>query len=403
MPGREPRTIAVVTSSRADYGHLVWPLRELLAFDHVTVRLIVTGGHLAAAWGETADVIERDGFHVAHRVECHIGSDADAEMGRAIGRGTTRFTDLFEQERPDLLLLVADRFEMLAPAAAALALRIPIAHVEGGDVSEGAIDHAVRNALTAMSHVHFTPTATAARRLMLMGEEPWRVHHVGTPSLDHLRRSPLWTAEEVGRRLDIDVDRPFAVVGFHPVTLDRETTTEADAVFDALGRVDLPLVFCHPNADAGSYDLMRRIETLVAERDDVRRFVNLDPVAYWSLLRNAAVMIGNSSSGIMESPSLRVPAVNIGRRQQGREQAVNVIDVPADADAIVGAVNRAMSADFRAGLSDVVNPYGDGATAPRIARVLSEVPIDERLLEKRARAIADIVGDARDGDGRAGS
>jgi UDP-hydrolysing UDP-N-acetyl-D-glucosamine 2-epimerase len=186
-----PRTIAAVTSSRADYGHLFWPLRAMSERPEIDLRLLVTGAHLSNEFGRTVEVIERDGFPIAERVECLISSDSDVAMAKGIGVATIGFADALARSRPDLLLLIADRYEMLGPAAAALALRIPVVHIEGGEASEGAIDHMVRNALTMMSHVHLTPTPLARRRVIAMGEEPWRVHCTGAPSLDHLRRSRL--------------------------------------------------------------------------------------------------------------------------------------------------------------------------------------------------------------------
>ncbi|MCA9290078.1 MAG: UDP-N-acetylglucosamine 2-epimerase (hydrolyzing), partial [Phycisphaerales bacterium] len=379
----------VVTTSRADYGHLVWPLRELRARPDVDLRLVVLGAHLSPEFGHTVTAIERDGFAVDERLECLLSSDSDVGMAKTIGVATLSLADAFARRRPDLLLLIADRYEMLAPAATALALRIPIAHIEGGEVSEGAVDHAVRNALTMMAHVHLTPTRAARERVIAMGEEPWRVHRVGAPSLDHLVRSTLLDAAATDRALGLDLGRPTVVVAYHPVTLDRNTIAEADAVFDALGRLDEQIVFCFPNADAGSRALIDRARSFCDARADAHLFVNLDHLVYWSVLRRAAVMLGNSSSAIMESPSLALPAVNIGRRQQGRERARNVIDVEADADAIVNAVSVARSATFRASLAGMTNPYGEGDAGRRIAALLATLTIDDRLLMKRASPVVD--------------
>ena len=195
------RKIAVVTSSRADYSHLYWPLRDLSASDSVDLRIVVMGPHLSPEFGHTFQEIEKDGFAIASRVECLLSSDSDVGMAKSIGVATLGLADLFGAMRPDLLLLIADRYEMLAPASVALALRIPIAHIEGGEISEGAIDDAVRNALTKMSHIHFTSTHAARERVIAMGEEEWRVHRAGAPSLDHLRRSKLLAREELERKL----------------------------------------------------------------------------------------------------------------------------------------------------------------------------------------------------------
>src|SRR5579859_5970509 len=227
----EPRRkIAVVSTSRADYSHLYWPLRALADHPLVDLKLIVLGAHLSPEFGATIREIERDGFSIAARIECLLSSDSDVSMAKTIGVATLSLADHLGAIRPDLLLLIADRYEMLAPASVALALRIPIAHIEGGEISEGAIDDAVRNALTKMAHIHFTSTETARRRVVAMGEEEWRVHRAGAPSLDHLRRSRLLDRAEVEAKLQIDLTIPAWLVAFHPVTIQRETTLEADAL-----------------------------------------------------------------------------------------------------------------------------------------------------------------------------
>ena len=383
------RRIAVVTSSRADYGHLYWPLRDLLAHPDVDLRLIVTGAHLSPEFGSSVAEIERDGFPIAARVEGLLSSDTDVGMAKTIGLAALGLADVLGTLRPDLLLLIADRYEMLAPAVVALALRLPIAHIEGGEISEGAIDDAVRNALTKLSHLHFTSTPGARARVIAMGEEEWRVHRAGAPSLDHLRRSPLLERAALESRLGLSLAPPPLLVAYHPVTLLRDTVAEADAVFEALGAVNGPLVFCYPNADAGSRALIERARAFVAARGDGRVFVNLDPPTYWSLLRQAEALIGNSSSGIMESASFALPTVNVGLRQQGRERARNVIDVPAEAGAIVAGIAQARSAAFRRSLAGLANPYGDGTAAATIVKVLTTVPLGPALLMKRGRPAAD--------------
>src|ERR1700723_412282 len=217
------RKIAVVTSSRADYSHLYWPLKELSAKDDIDLKIVALGSHLSPEFGNTANEIERDGFKIASKIECLLSSDTDLGMAKTIGLATLGLADLFAEMRPDILLLIADRYEMLAPASVALALRIPIAHIEGGEVSEGAIDDAVRNALTKMSHVHFTSTHNARERVIAMGEEEWRVHRAGAPSLDHLRRQKLLNRAELEETLQIDLTPPSAIVAYHPVTLLRDT------------------------------------------------------------------------------------------------------------------------------------------------------------------------------------
>ena len=262
----EKRKIAVVTTSRADYSHLYWPLRDLAAHPSVDLRLIVMGSHLSPEFGSTVQEIENDGFKIDARIECLLSSDTDVGMAKTIGLATLTLADHLGATRPDLLLLIADRYEMLAPASVALALRIPIAHIEGGEISQGAIDDAVRNALTKMAHVHFTSTETARQRVIAMGEEPWRVHRAGAPSLDHLRRGPLLTRSEIEEQLQLDLSLPTILVAYHPVTIARDTVREADALFAALEKTDAQLLFCFPNADAGSRELQQRTRAFLAQR-----------------------------------------------------------------------------------------------------------------------------------------
>ena len=376
------RTIAVITTSRADYSHLYWPLRELSAHPDVELKLIVMGAHLSPDFGGTIQEIERDGFEIAERIECLLSSDSDLGMAKTIGIATLSLADVLGRMRPDLLLLIADRYEMLAPASVALALRIPIAHIEGGEISEGAIDDAVRNALTMMSHIHFTSTHGARERVIAMGEEPWRVHRAGAPSLDHLRRRTLYTREQIETRLGIALKRPTVLVAYHPVTLARDTVREADSLFTALQTLPDQILFCYPNADAGSRNLIQRARAFAASRD-AHVFVNLDALTYWSLLKQVDVLAGNSSSGIMESASFALPAVNIGVRQQGRERAQNVLDAEADTSSILAAIARARSPEFRRRLQSVTNPYGEGIASEKIVEVLTSVPLGEELLMKR--------------------
>lgn len=382
--GERKRKIAVVTTSRADYGHLYWPLRVLADCADVELQLIVLGAHLSSEFGNTVTEIEKDGFPIAAQIECLLSSDSDVGMAKTIGTAVLGLAEHLGMLRPDILLLIADRYEMLAPAAVALALRIPIAHIEGGEISEGAIDDAVRNALTKMAHIHFTSTYAARERIIAMGEEEWRVHRAGAPSLDHLRRSALLDRKELEERLGCNLEIRSAVVSYHPVTLGENTLQETDALFAALEQIPEQLLFCYPNADAGSRALIERTRAFVAVRGNGYVFVNLDAVTYWSLLREVELFVGNSSSGIMETASFALPTVNIGIRQQGRERARNVLDVPAEANAIIAAIGKTRDPEFRAALRGMSNPYGEGHASEKIAEVLRSVSLGQELLVKRA-------------------
>ena len=382
--GTPRRRIGVVTTSRADYSHLYWPLRELAAHPGIDLGVWVVGPHLSPEFGSTVREIEADGFPIHGRIECLLSSDTDIGMAKTIGIAMLGLADALGASRPDILLLIADRYEMLAPAAVACALRIPVAHIEGGEISQGAIDDAIRNALTKLAHIHFTSTHTARRRVIAMGEEPWRVHHAGAPSLDHLRRSTLLDRTALQSRLGIALQHPSVLAAWHPVTILNDTNAEADAIFSALAQFTGQLSFVYPNTDAGSRALIERTRALAETRPNTHVFVNLDAVTYWSLLGQVDAMVGNSSSGITEAASFSLPVVNVGMRQQGRERGLNIIDVPADPTAILSAVRRAATSEFRRSLSGMTNPYGDGTAAQIIARVLAEVPLERLLVKKPA-------------------
>jgi UDP-hydrolysing UDP-N-acetyl-D-glucosamine 2-epimerase len=377
------RIIAVLTTSRADYSHLYWPLRDLSENENVDLRIIALGSHLSPEFGNTIQEIEKDGFQIDSRIECLLSSDTDVGMAKTIGVATLSLADLLGKMRPHLLLLIADRYEMLAPAAVALALRIPVAHIEGGEVSEGAIDDAVRNALTKLSHIHFTSTLAARERVIALGEEEWRIHRAGAPSLDHLRRQPLLSREEIEQQLQLNLQTPTILVAYHPVTIARDTLQEAAALFTALGSLREQILFCYPNADAGSRELIDRTKSFIASREHGKIFTNLDAVTYLSLLRQVDMLVGNSSSGIMESASFALPTLNVGLRQQGRERPRNVLDADADVNSILQAIDRARTREFRESLAGMANPYGEGYASETIVRVLTTVPLSQTLLMKR--------------------
>ena len=381
---RARRRIGVVTTSRADYSHLYWPLREIAAHPGLELGVFALGPHLSPNFGNTIAEIESDGFPIRARIECLLSSDKDTGMAKTIGIAIQSLADVLTAWRPDILLLIADRYEMLAPASVAVALRIPIAHIEGGEVTQGAIDDQVRNAITKLAHIHFTSTKTARRRVIAMGEEPWRVHHAGAPSLDHLRRSKLLDRPVLEKRLGIRLASPSILVAWHPVTILRNTNAESEALFAALANLPGQLIFVYPNTDAGSYALIEWTRALAVTRPETHIFVNLEAITYWSLLGKVDAMVGNSSSGIIEAASLALPAVNVGIRQQGRERTRNVLDAAATPDDIASALRRAISPMFRRRLQGLKNPYGDGYASKRIARVLKTVPLEKLLMKEPA-------------------
>src|SRR5215470_7040678 len=387
MSAEEKRKIAVVTSSRADYSHLYWVLIELSRRPDVELTIITVGPHMSPEFGHTWRDIASDGFAAAEHIECLLSSDTDVGMAKTIGVATLGLADCLGRLRPDLLLLIADRYEMLAPASVALALRIPVAHIEG-DVSLGAIDDAVRNALTKLSHIHLTATESSRKRVIAMGEEAWRVYTVGSPSLDHLTKASLLTREALEGTLKVSLAQETVAVIYHPVTILRNTLFEADELLGALRRIPQPLIFISPNADAGSRELTDRIQAFIEHRGNAIFITNIEHRTYLSLLQYLTVLVGNSSSGIMEAASFKLPVVNVGLRQEGRERGRNVLDCGANRQEIETAILLALSPGFRASLSGLKNPYGDGHSAEKIAEILTSVQLCESLLIKQPAPIA---------------
>jgi UDP-N-acetylglucosamine 2-epimerase (non-hydrolysing)/GDP/UDP-N,N'-diacetylbacillosamine 2-epimerase (hydrolysing) len=378
------RTIAVVTVGRSDYGIYQPVLRRILSHADLRLHLIVGGMHLSPEFGLTACTIEKDGFQIADRVEMLLSSDTPLGIATSMGLGVQAFSAVYARSRPDLLVVLGDRFEMHAAALAALPFRIPIAHIHGGELSAGAIDDALRHSITKLSHLHFVSTEQYARRVIQLGEEPWRVTVSGAPALDHLRTIELWPREELETRLNLQLDRPLLLVTFHPVTLDADRTGwYVGELLAALEQCGLPIVFTQPNADTGGRTMSRVIEQFVDAHSRAKLVPNAGTVGYFSLMAFAAAMVGNSSSGIVEAASFRLPVVNVGTRQAGRLRAANVIDVGYDRDDIARGIARALDPAFKAALADLVNPYGNGTAAAAIVNRLRDVPLDGALTCKR--------------------
>jgi UDP-hydrolysing UDP-N-acetyl-D-glucosamine 2-epimerase len=379
-----PRRIAVVTVARSDYGHLLPLLKAIDAAPELTLSLFVAGGHLAALFGATADFVAADGWTIAERVDCTAESDAPDAIARSIGAAVSGFAGALTRTRPDVLVVLGDRFEMLGAGLAALPLGVPVAHLHGGEVTEGVIDEQVRHALTKLSHLHFAATPDYARRILQMGEEPWRVHCSGAPGLDRFAAIPPLPRAELARRLGLSLRRPTLLVTFHPVTLDLEATDHhLDELLAALESVDGDVVLTYPGADPDSQRVIDRLTRFVEGRERARLVPALGDDVYVSLLRESDAMVGNSSSGIIEAASFALPVVNIGERQRGRVRAANVIDVGYGRGEIVAGIRRARDPAFRRSLDGLRNPYGDGRATPRIVKTLSEVELGRRLITKR--------------------
>jgi len=379
------KTVGVVTVARSDFGIYRPVLDAIERCAELDLRLIVAGMHLAPEFGSTEHEIECAGYRIADRVEMLLSSDTPLGTAKSIGLGVIGFAESYTRSRPDLLIVLGDRFEMHAAALAALPLGIPVAHIHGGEVTEGAIDDALRHGISKIAHLHFVSTEAYRERLERMGEEPWRITVSGAPSLDNLKTMSLLEASELERLVHLSFPIPPLLVTMHPITREPEGShKQLSVLLDVLRDVSRPVIFTLPNADAGGRAFIRDIQQFVAQHDNSVLVDNLGTKGYFSAMRHAAAMIGNSSSGIIEAASFALPVVNIGSRQKGRLHPSNVIDVADGESAIAvrAALDRALSESFRASVSNFSNPYGDGDSARRIVDVLQCTSLDSRLIRK---------------------
>jgi len=380
-----PRRIGVVTVSRSDYGHLRPVLEGIRRAGDLGLVLFVAGMHLEPDFGSTVREIEADGFAIAERIAMLERGDSPEAVAVSTGRGVEGFARAFAGRRPDLLVVLGDRFEMLAAAVAALPFALPVAHIHGGEISEGAMDNQIRHAITKLAHLHFASAEPHARRIAQMGEEAWRIHTVGGPGIDRITTTEALRREAVARELDLPAEGPWLLVTFHPVTLEyRDTASHVDELLAALEKTDGTLIITYPNADTSGRLIIDRLEEFATRHPGrVRVARTLGERLYLSLLRHCDVMIGNSSSGLIEAPSFGLPAVNIGARQRGRLRGANVIDVEPARDEILRGIETAHTPAFKAQARAAANPYGDGRAAPRIVEALRTVQLDARLVQKR--------------------
>jgi len=377
------RKIAVVTGSRADYGLLYWTLKGIQKSRSLKLQLIVTGMHLSPKFGSTVRAIEKDGFPIAARVPILAKGDNEQATAVSMGVAVSKFAKVYPRLKPDLVLALGDRFEIFAAVAATIPFRIPVAHIHGGESTEGAFDEFFRHAMTKMSYWHFATMPAYARRIIQMGEEPGRVFSVGAPGLDFLPRIELLSRSALAAQLRLPMDKPWGLVTFHPVTLERNNSESSMIeLVKALKKHDsMCWVFTYPNADTGHQLIIKHIRQFVAQHPtQAGLFSSLGSMRYLSLLKHASLMVGNSSSGIIEAPSFKLPVVNIGDRQKGRVRAANVIDVPqAQATTISSAIRFATSITFRKRLARLANPYGQGNTSQRIVKILERLKVPSDL------------------------
>lgn len=370
----------MVTGSRAEYGLLYWLMKGIKDDKQLELQVVATGMHLSPEFGLTYAQIEADGFHIDAKVEMLLASDTPIGIAKSIGLGVIGFADALAWLDPDILVLLGDRFEIFAAAQAALVTRIPIAHIAGGDTTEGTFDEAIRHSITKMAHLHFVTNEDSARRIRQLGENPEHIYNVGSPGLDYIARVDLLSREDLEDALDFKLKEKNILVTFHPPTLDEQASVQFGELLKAIDSLgsEVGVIFTKPNADTESHTLAHMVDEFVAKRRNSRAYTSLGQILYLSTINHVDAVVGNSSSGVYEVPSFKKPTVNIGDRQKGRLQASSVINCKPTAKDIFRAIKEAFNKDC----SETINPYGDGNSSSRIIEILKNIPDPKALIKK---------------------
>ena len=379
------RKVCVVTGTRAEYGLLRWVMEEIRESASLELQVIATGMHLSPEFGLTYRDIEADGFRIDRKLEMLLSADTPSAISKSMGVAMIGFADAYDQLRPDLLLLLGDRYEILAAATAALITRVPIAHLHGGETTEGAFDEAIRHSITKMSHLHFVAAEEYRNRVIQLGEHPDRVFQVGGLGIDNIKRLPLLSREALEEALNFSLGERNLLITFHPVTLEQNSLVQQmNELLTALKLQErTKLIFTMPNADTEGRVLFGMIEEFVRQNTErAKAFTSLGQLRYLSCLQHVDAVIGNSSSGLSEAPSFRIGTVNIGDRQKGRLKADSVIDCNPEQKSILGALQHLYSPAFQQKLKIILNPYGEGGASKAIVKQL-ELSRFDGLLKKR--------------------
>lgn len=368
--------VAVFTGTRAEYGLLYWLLKDIKADSELTLQLIVSGMHLSPEFGHTYHQIEQDGFVIDEKIEILLSSDSAVGVAKSMGLGVLGFADALNRLKPDVFIILGDRFEALAAAQTAMILRIPIIHIHGGELTEGAYDDAIRHAITKLSYLHGTSTEEYRQRVIQLGESPERVINIGAIGLDHLNRATFMSIDELSVSLNFKLNKPFFVVTYHPVTLgDESPEISFRALLDALDEYpDHQIIITYPNADNGGRRIIPILEEYARKNSTrVLAIPSLGQVRYLSLVAHAAAVIGNSSSGIIEVPAFDVPTVNIGIRQKGRLAAKSVLNAGPNQQSISESIQKAISRCYKEPKEQVHNPYGQGNTSGQVIQMIKSL------------------------------
>lgn len=378
------RKICVITGTRAEYGLMRWVMQGVKDDPELTLQIIATGMHLSPEFGLTYREIEKDGLQIDRKVEMLTSSDTPVGIGKSMGLGLIGFADALNELSPDLIVVLGDRFEIFAAVAAALVARIPVAHLHGGEATEGLIDEAIRHSITKMSHLHFVAAEEYRQRVIQLGEQPERVFLVGGLGIDSIKRLKLLDRAELEASLDFKLGQKNLLITFHPVTLERATAVDQmEELLAALAELkNTQLIFTLPNADTDGRALMKMVEQFVAQHPNARAYTSLGQLRYLSCIAQVDGVVGNSSSGLAEVPSFKKGTINIGDRQRGRLQAASVINCEPTRQSIEAALKRLYFADFQVSLSQVLNPYGEGGASEKIITFIKSAALED-VLKKR--------------------
>lgn len=379
------KIISILTATRAEYGLLKPIIYKLTQINELDVRLVVTGAHLSPEFGLTYKEIKNDGFYIDEEIEMLLSSDTSSSISKSMGIAMISFSDYFRVLSPNLLIVLGDRYETLAVSIVAMNQRIPIAHLYGGEITEGAIDECIRHSITKMSYLHFTSTEQYRNRVIQLGESPDRVFNVGAIGIENIMNEKLLSKSELEGELGIDLCKPYAVVTFHPITLEKNTSEKyITELLDACKTFNnLNFIFTKANADAHGRIINELIENYAKNNKNINVFTSLGVTKYLSALKYSSIVIGNSSSGILEAPSFGIPTINIGDRQRGRLQSKSVINCKHSYPEICESINIAMSDEFKQIAKTTVNPYGDGNTSDRIIKVINDFLFNDKIELKK--------------------
>lgn len=379
------KKISILTATRAEYGLLKPIIEKLYGVVDFDVRVVVTGAHLSPEFGLTYKEIEKDGIVIDEKIEMLLSADTPAAISKSMGLALISFADYFERLKPDMLIVLGDRYETLAVCMAAMNQRIPIAHLYGGETTEGALDESIRHAITKLSYLHFTSTEEYRKRVIQLGEQPDRVFSVGAVGIENILNQKLMVKSKLESSIQFLLDKPYAMVTFHPVTLEDEHSEEQfQALLDVCKRYqNMKFIFTKANADANGRIINKMIDSYIKENDHAIAFTSLGMTRYLSALKYCTFVIGNSSSGLLEAPSFGIPTINIGDRQRGRLQANSVINCKPNVDDIEKAIKIALTGEFQRKAKNTINPYGNGNTSEKVVSVVKDFLSNGRIELKK--------------------